>query len=796
MGGRSAALLILKDDAEDRRIPLEAGSLELGRSDDNEICLPHISVSRRHARIFVTDDRVVFEDLGSGNGSWFKGKRIRTQTLVHGDEIMIEPFTLRLEVQELAPEEEAFDPTDGQHTDPQRSGPGHTEVLASDDLPDVPAVEPDGPRARLETVAGSRLEDSYDVDQEGLTLGRSEQRDVVLIDPAASRLHCEILFSAGRYQIRDPGSANGIYINGRRVRDKVLDDGDLLRIGGTEFRWVQESASAPSTVAIEEEPPEHTENFSGVMDSPVGPPAVGHAGPPPSTFGAPAGAEPAPFANTGGMAFGAAPEPGPPADDPGPPNGAPPSFGNPGFGAAAAPPVAAAPSGPPPAAQAPPPAAQAPPPSFGAPPSAGAPPPSFGNPPSGAAPAGAPSFGTPSVGGFGAADAPPDPLAPDLGDVPNTAGGFGGVEMAFGGGPGARRTQGGFFSSPINRISIGFLGLIVLMLGYKMVRDISFSSGGGQSAAGSGQVFAASTPENELLYKSKMEDGWASFREGRYFTASSKFAEAMAIIPSRPDAKRMAAYSFEFVVVGTLEEVVAGDAASAEEKGKIKEDALVQAQNALGGRSMRRLKAARGQVQDAMKVVGQDRELHQAETDLNKKIRSLGGAIAQQSRKNHASAVEELYKSCQGELQRRNYPQAKKCFKQVMADDAERKTPYYVQAEDGIKRVDNEMRKRAQPLYQQGVSFMNQGRSKEARSKFKEALRLYPDYTSAKQKLNQVQVLLQQQASEKYKQAKVFESANQIDKAIVYYKEVQSLVGNPKDRLHKMSQDRINNLVQ
>jgi len=810
MGGRQASLLILQDGEGERRIELEAGSFEMGRSEDNEICLPHISVSRRHARIFVTDDRVVFEDLGSGNGSWFKGRRIRTQTLVHGDEIRIDPFTLRLEVEEEEVIYEEVSETDNTHTEPQ--GGGHTEVL-SDAMAfamDEPQVAP--PAGRLETLSGDRLEDSYEVGPEGLTMGRSEQRDIVLVDPAASRLHCEILFADGRYMVRDPGSANGLFINGRRSTEKVLDDGDTLRIGSTEFRWAQDFVGAPSTVAIEEAPPEHTENFSDMMMGQGG----AESGPPPLA-GPPHPAAP-PLAEQGDFAANAAP---PPADFAAPP----PSNG--GFGAAPGPAPAPfgapapfpgpEPSPPPQPALPPSPAPMAsdgpetlgPSPAVGPPPMAGSPPPSspgippspapfnptgggYGSPSSGGS-GPAPGFGTPKppAPGFGTSAAP-DPLAPDLGATP-TGGGFGGVEMSFGGGSSGRSSQGGFLASPINRISIGFMAVILLMLGFKLVKD---SGSGAVGAGAESPAFVSDTPENELLYNRKMEEGWSAFRDGRYFSASQKFAEAMDVIPSRPDAKRMAAYSFEFVVIGTLEEVVAGRAASAEERAQVKADALAEAQKALDRPSMSRLKKARRTVQDAVEVVGEDAELLQAESDLNRKIRAMGGAIAARSKKDHAKRVEELYNSCQSEMNRRNYPQAKKCFKQVKADDPDRRTPYYVQAEDGIKRVDNEMRKRAQPLYQAGVTAMQKGDYLTARSKLKEALRLYPDYTSAKQKLDQVQSLLQQRASEVYKQAKVYENANQIDKAIVNYKEVQRLVGNPKDRLYRMAQERINSLVQ
>ncbi len=750
MGFRSALLLVLKDGEEDRRIDLEAGSLELGRAEDNEICLPHISVSRRHARIFVTEDRVVFEDLGSGNGSWFKGRRIRTQTLVDGDEILIDPFTLRLELEELPSVQDlVVDQTDATYTDV--GGSDHTELLTGPDADLISMVESEVPRARLETLSGSQLEEFYEVAAEGLTLGRSDQRDVVLVDVAASRLHCEIVYNAGCYQVRDPGSANGIFINGRRVREKDLDDGDTLRIGSTEFRWVQEGSVAPSTVAIEEAPPEHTENFSAVIPG-------SNPSPPPLSFGG---------------------EP-PVLDNPVPvglPPSSPPDFSAPEVGLS------------------PPPELEQAPPLYDlgrvgeGPPVGNEPPPGFSPQANDAGQLGVPAFGTPSAGTGGGGPARHDPLAPDLGAAP-VGGGFGGVEMSFGAGGSSRRSQGGFLGSSINRISLGILAMVIVVMGFKFLD--------GRAGCGGPIIETPPTvaPEKELLYARKMEEGLSAFRDGRYQSASTKFAEAMELIPDRPGAQRMATYSFEFVVIDTLENVVAGNAQSAEEKTKLKEDALALAQKALAGNSVKRSRSARKKVQEAIEILGEDRELAQAEKDLSKKIKSQGGAIRIQDERKKAAEVEDLYKTCSGEMQRRNYPQAEKCFREVMALDPDRKTEYFALSEDGKKKADNEMRKKAQPSYQQGVSYMNQGRNSQARSKFKEALRFYPEYTSAKKKLESVQSLLKQQASERFKQAKVYEEANQIDKAIVYYKEVKSLVGNPKDRLHKMAQDRINSLVQ
>ncbi|MCH9648286.1 MAG: sigma 54-interacting transcriptional regulator [Deltaproteobacteria bacterium] len=49
-----------------------------------ELTLSHPSVSRRHARLIVSEGGVTLEDLASSNGTWVEGKRIRSQTLVQG----------------------------------------------------------------------------------------------------------------------------------------------------------------------------------------------------------------------------------------------------------------------------------------------------------------------------------------------------------------------------------------------------------------------------------------------------------------------------------------------------------------------------------------------------------------------------------------------------------------------------------------------------------------------------------------------------------------------------------------
>ncbi len=68
-------------------------------------------------------------------------------------------------------------------------------------------------------------------------LGRAEENDLVLPDPRASRFHAEIERTPSGYVLRDLGSTNGTLVRGRKVFERLLEDGDTLVVGGTEMRF-------------------------------------------------------------------------------------------------------------------------------------------------------------------------------------------------------------------------------------------------------------------------------------------------------------------------------------------------------------------------------------------------------------------------------------------------------------------------------------------------------------------------------------------------------------------------------
>jgi hypothetical protein len=63
------------------------------------------------------------------------------------------------------------------------------------------------------------------------SIGRASDNLVHLLDEAVSRHHAEIVPGPHGFLLRDLGSENGIFVNGERLPEHVLHDGDVIQIG-------------------------------------------------------------------------------------------------------------------------------------------------------------------------------------------------------------------------------------------------------------------------------------------------------------------------------------------------------------------------------------------------------------------------------------------------------------------------------------------------------------------------------------------------------------------------------------
>ena len=74
----------------------------MGRADGNQLILPDIGISRRHGKLTLRQGVLEYEDNSSGNGSYKNGERVVKTILKPGDELVLDPFTLRVEAIEDA----------------------------------------------------------------------------------------------------------------------------------------------------------------------------------------------------------------------------------------------------------------------------------------------------------------------------------------------------------------------------------------------------------------------------------------------------------------------------------------------------------------------------------------------------------------------------------------------------------------------------------------------------------------------------------------------------------------------
>ena len=76
-------------------------------------------------------------------------------------------------------------------------------------------------------TAGSR----YALDEDVVTIGRHPDSTIFLDDVTVSRRHSEIIARDSGYLLSDVGSLNGTYLNGVRIEQAAMAEGDQIQIG-------------------------------------------------------------------------------------------------------------------------------------------------------------------------------------------------------------------------------------------------------------------------------------------------------------------------------------------------------------------------------------------------------------------------------------------------------------------------------------------------------------------------------------------------------------------------------------
>ena len=88
----------------------------------------------------------------------------------------------------------------------------------------------------LEILEGKDRGSKYTLVGSNITLGRRADNQIRIDDTNVSRYHSRIVYQDG-WKIEDLNSTNGLYVNGKKVKESSLQDEDKIRVGSTVLRF-------------------------------------------------------------------------------------------------------------------------------------------------------------------------------------------------------------------------------------------------------------------------------------------------------------------------------------------------------------------------------------------------------------------------------------------------------------------------------------------------------------------------------------------------------------------------------
>ncbi|MEO5341278.1 MAG: FHA domain-containing protein [Magnetococcus sp. MYC-9] len=86
--------------------------------------------------------------------------------------------------------------------------------------------------------------------KETTTIGRTPDNDIPIENLAVSRHHAEILQAGGGFRLRDLQSSNGTFLQGVRITEQPLRDGDAILIGKHTLLFIEDDSLAMAMAAL------------------------------------------------------------------------------------------------------------------------------------------------------------------------------------------------------------------------------------------------------------------------------------------------------------------------------------------------------------------------------------------------------------------------------------------------------------------------------------------------------------------------------------------------------------------
>jgi pSer/pThr/pTyr-binding forkhead associated (FHA) protein len=217
--------------------------ITIGRDHANYIALDGRTVSRKHMEILQEGNQFFIRDLKSNNGTNLNGKAIAANEkalLRTGDLIQVEDFDLQFTLPTTDEVKEVYEVTDTDLLEVKMV----KKLLKAMDRENAPSLEVlEGPQAGLLFALEEKNQD--------VVMGRDPACEFMIDSIVISRKHARIEKRFDTVIIHDLDSKNGTFVNRERVKEKRLQDGDIIHLGTLAL-----SFKNPQELSFDFEPPQ------------------------------------------------------------------------------------------------------------------------------------------------------------------------------------------------------------------------------------------------------------------------------------------------------------------------------------------------------------------------------------------------------------------------------------------------------------------------------------------------------------------------------------------------------------
>lgn len=188
--------------------------ISIGRDKSNALVINDEGVSVFHAEIRQEDGKVFIWDSGSVNGTFVNGEKVTGKREVKAGDVI------------------RFHLIDVQLIDPSKGPAAELPAAVKRDL-EKAALPQWQVKALTGTISGKMiLVDGTKI------IGRDPGCDIPISGAHVSRRHAELSMRGGKLWVKDLGSSNGTFVNGKRTEEVQLKNGDEVKFDAMTFKIV------------------------------------------------------------------------------------------------------------------------------------------------------------------------------------------------------------------------------------------------------------------------------------------------------------------------------------------------------------------------------------------------------------------------------------------------------------------------------------------------------------------------------------------------------------------------------